>query len=141
MSNPNNNCLEGKKCPKCGSYGPLCVTAVSVFEMHDDGSEEYSDVEYDENSPASCSCGFTGTWGDFDDPPSDKPKLKTYTVVGISETDHNRWADTVEAETPQGAEKAAHSLYREQNGDPATSDCDDLTIAAVIDGDRVKIVA
>ena len=56
----NTNCLAGMECPKCGSLGPFKISATSVFEMHDDGSEAHGDVEFDDQAHCSCkACGYS----------------------------------------------------------------------------------
>lgn len=162
MTNPNENCLEGKKCPKCGSYGPFQITATSVFEMHDDGTDNHGDVEFDGSAPSSCpSCSHTGRWRDFDDPPSTKKDLVTYTVIGLYKDDGGgnreggRYATVVQAESPEKAEEEAQEICRNDNSKGSDNAVDEtvldldigqeqedlLDIAAVIEGDGFKIVA
>ncbi len=67
--NPNVNCLDGKRCPKCGSFGPFEVAVLTRVLLYDDGSDHAKDgtIEYDNNSPATChDCRYEGTFGDFD---------------------------------------------------------------------------
>lgn len=67
--NPNNNCLLGKRCPKCGSYGPFRVTGSTTFVLHDDGTSGHDDIEFSENSHAVCAgCAHAAPWAKFDDP-------------------------------------------------------------------------
>lgn len=56
----NTNCLEGMRCPKCGSEGPFAIEAKAVFEVHDDGTECYRDVEWEDDS--FCECMDCGHW-------------------------------------------------------------------------------
>jgi hypothetical protein len=66
---PNVNCLDGKRCPKCGSYGPFEVVVSMRVMLSDDGSDDAEDgaIEYDDDSPAVCyACLYKGTFGDFD---------------------------------------------------------------------------
>lgn len=66
--NPNVNCLAGKKCPKCGSYGPFYVNGSTTFKLHDDGTESHDDVEFAGGNFARCAgCGTSGAWSAFDD--------------------------------------------------------------------------
>ena len=63
---PNTNCLTGFSCPACDGEGPFLIEAKSTFEMHDDGSSEHKDVEFDIDSPCACSgCGYPGFVRDF----------------------------------------------------------------------------
>jgi hypothetical protein len=66
--NPNVNCLDGKQCPKCGSYGPFEVVVSMRIMLYDGGSGDAEDgaIEYDEDTPAMCySCRYRGKFGDF----------------------------------------------------------------------------
>lgn len=66
--NPNENCLEGFRCPKCGSYEPFKIAANSWFEVHDSGTDSFADVEWDHDSSCICmSCNYTGTVADFEE--------------------------------------------------------------------------
>lgn len=59
---PNINCLEGLRCPRCQSAEPFYITAVSTFEVWDNGTEDYSGVEWEGDSPCTCKqCNFTAT--------------------------------------------------------------------------------
>lgn len=70
MSNPNNNCLAGMSCPNCGSYGPFKIECASWFTVHDDGTDQHSDVSWDDESLCSCkSCDYGGTVEDFKNDP------------------------------------------------------------------------
>ena len=63
----NNNCLEGIKCPKCGSEGPFIVEVRVQVLMHDEGSEDCnSDNHWDGNSYMRCyMCDADGLAKDF----------------------------------------------------------------------------
>jgi hypothetical protein len=68
-SNPNVNCLEGKRCPDCGSYGPFEVVVSMRVLLCDNGTDNAEDgsIEYgDDASTKCCSCGHTGIFGDFE---------------------------------------------------------------------------
>ncbi len=56
MSNPNENCLEGMRCPNpdCGSYGPFQIRAEASFTVADDGTDDYEDVEWSDESWCRC---------------------------------------------------------------------------------------
>ena len=70
MPNPNANCLKGKRCPKCKSYGPFEVVGTCPFTVRDTGIDtEGRTPDFDRNSYAYCSCcDFSGAWDEFDDP-------------------------------------------------------------------------
>lgn len=64
----NTNCLEDKKCPKCGSEGPFQVSALVWILLYDNGADDVEDpaIEYDGASRAICdACGYRGQFGDF----------------------------------------------------------------------------
>jgi hypothetical protein len=68
--NPNLNCLEHRRCPRCGSYGPFEVSVSNWVLLCDEGTGDAKDksIEFDENSAAKCpSCEYTGQFGDFDE--------------------------------------------------------------------------
>lgn len=68
--NPNTNCLEGKRCPECGSYGPFEVVISKRVMLYDNGTESAEDdtTEYDDDSRTiCCSCRHGGKFGDFDE--------------------------------------------------------------------------
>jgi hypothetical protein len=57
----NTNCLDGMKCPKCGSEGPFKIAGTALFTVSDEGTEEYGDVEWDNNSYCHCpECDLDG---------------------------------------------------------------------------------
>lgn len=67
--NPNVNCLAGKLCRRCGSYGPFEVVVSMRVLLCDDGSGDAEDgtIEYDDESPAACyRCRYEARFGDFD---------------------------------------------------------------------------
>lgn len=67
----NENCLEGWKCPKCGSEGPFYIIDAVIHAtilMNDDGTmeEDVTATDWDDDSPARCYwCGFDGKVNDF----------------------------------------------------------------------------
>jgi hypothetical protein len=66
--NPNVNCLEGKQCRKCGSYGPFEVVVSMRVMLYDHGSGDAEDgaIEYDDDAPTMCYvCRYKGKFGDF----------------------------------------------------------------------------
>lgn len=65
---PNVNCLGGKRCPKCGSYGPFEVVVSMRVLLYDSGSDDAEDgsIEYDDNVLAMChACRYEAKFGDF----------------------------------------------------------------------------
>jgi hypothetical protein len=58
----NTNCLRGVRCPKatCGSEGPFQIEGTAMFEVHDDGTESFGDVDWDDDSQVTCTaCGHS----------------------------------------------------------------------------------
>lgn len=65
---PNINCLDGKRCPKCGSYGPFEVVVSMRVLLYDSGSDDAEDgaIKYDDNTFAICdACKYEGKFGKF----------------------------------------------------------------------------
>lgn len=55
----NTNCLEGMKCPKCGSLEPFEISARATFEVFDSGTEDYYEVAWENDSDCLCmECSF-----------------------------------------------------------------------------------
>jgi hypothetical protein len=61
MPNPNGNCLEGMRCPACGSYGPFHIEAECCVTVWDSGTEDYGGCEWGNGSACRCSCGVLKT--------------------------------------------------------------------------------
>lgn len=65
--NPNENCLYGMRCPnpKCGSYEPFLIEAITCAKVYDGGAES-SDLEWGEDAYCYCvKCDHEGTVRDF----------------------------------------------------------------------------
>ena len=52
----NDNCLEGMKCPKCGSEGPFRIWVSVEVMMHDDGSTDSPNGDQVWDNDSSCTC-------------------------------------------------------------------------------------
>lgn len=63
MENPNKNCLEGMRCPSCGSFGPFDIHAQIIVEVSDEGTEDTgSDYEWHDGAACKCNaCDHMGT--------------------------------------------------------------------------------
>jgi len=62
----NTNCLEGIACPKCESEGPFHIQAESLFSVSDDGTFEFGEVLWKDDSTIVCrDCGHRGTVREF----------------------------------------------------------------------------
>ncbi len=67
---PNTNCLDGKRCPECGSFGPFEVVASVRVLLYDDGIDNAEDgaTEYGGEARTVCrSCRHEGQFGEFDE--------------------------------------------------------------------------
>ena len=67
VENPNENCLQGMACPKCGSFGSFAIEVKMTVTMHDNGSDdEGGDQEWGNESYCRCNaCQHTGVVADF----------------------------------------------------------------------------
>jgi len=66
---PNSNCLDGKRCPMCGSYGPFEVVVSTRVLLYDTGTDdaENGSIEYDDDALAVCyACRYGAKFGNFD---------------------------------------------------------------------------
>jgi hypothetical protein len=72
MANPNTNCLEGMKCPKCESFGPFVIRARVSVTVTDDGTEDDGEgYEWDSSDPCECkACNHNGTVASFTEVPA-----------------------------------------------------------------------
>lgn len=62
----NDNCLAGMKCPRCGNGDELEICGMATFIVIDDGTSEFRDVEWGEDSECSCpECRHTAMVRDF----------------------------------------------------------------------------
>lgn len=62
----NSNCLAGMRCPKCGSYGWFSIHGKALFVVDDDGSSDFTGLEWEDSSFCACSqCDFEGKVRDF----------------------------------------------------------------------------
>lgn len=62
----NSNCLDGFQCPKCGSLEPFTICAQVMCTVYDEGTDEYGDVEWEDDSYCRChKCDHTGVVKDF----------------------------------------------------------------------------
>jgi hypothetical protein len=72
----NVNCLEGKRCPKCGQNRRFLIFAMAEFCMTDDGAEDNGDIDYGPESRATCpKCKHSGPWKIFEDDTPFAPSL------------------------------------------------------------------
>lgn len=63
---PATNCLNGIRCPVCGSTQRFRILATVDLTMVDNGTEEAEGSEWDATSPITCcNCRHTGVVGEF----------------------------------------------------------------------------
>jgi hypothetical protein len=73
----NTNCLADIKCPACGNEDSFRIAATSLFTVTDDGTDDYADVHWDDDSYADCpECHRHGTLRDFRDSVSEQPYFR-----------------------------------------------------------------
>ena len=66
----NTNCLQGFRCPKCGSIEPFYIDVVTSVRMWDDGSDlgYGADLEWEDDSYCMCGeCSHDGKVKDFNE--------------------------------------------------------------------------
>jgi hypothetical protein len=66
----NTNCLDGMKCPKCGSLEPFHIEVRTMIQYFDEGEDIHGDEEFDkewaEHSACVCDeCQYSGKVEDF----------------------------------------------------------------------------
>lgn len=64
---PNENCLEGMKCPKCGHEDSFGIACDIVMSVTDEGiNDNIGDYDWDDDAYCECrECGHSGTVKDF----------------------------------------------------------------------------
>lgn len=62
----NYNCLEGIQCPECGNERSFHIEAKALFQVYDNGTADYEEVQWEDNSYIACDqCTCSGKVGDF----------------------------------------------------------------------------
>lgn len=62
----NINCLQGIRCPECGSEEPFLIEMTGTVKAFDAGTEDMYDSEWNEESYMSCvECKHKGIVADF----------------------------------------------------------------------------
>lgn len=62
----NSNCLKDLQCPACGNAARLRIEGTSMFTVTDDGTDDYENVEWDNESYTECpECRHSDTLKDF----------------------------------------------------------------------------
>jgi hypothetical protein len=70
----NKNCLEGKRCPKCGQEDEILILTPMWVSLKDDGTDPFADslkmlgdVDYGHATVARCPvCQYEGVMSDFE---------------------------------------------------------------------------
>jgi hypothetical protein len=94
----NTNCLAGIKCPACGNEDSFRIAATAVFTVTDDGTDDYTAVEWDDDSDAECTeCQRRGNVKDFRNSASEESYFRgpSGTRYGYAEI-----ADRIRREAP-----------------------------------------
>lgn len=68
MTQKNENCLAGLKCPRCKGREPFTIAITCFTTVWDDGFDhiDSTDAEWDEESTCTCEiCKYCGTVKDF----------------------------------------------------------------------------
>lgn len=64
----NSNCLENLVCPECGHEESFKIRALATFDVIDDGTNDYEEVDWDSSSFCQCGnpeCEHRGTVAEF----------------------------------------------------------------------------
>jgi len=68
MTESNENCLDGMRCPGCGSLGPYMIRVTCMATVSDDGTDDFEGVEWEDDAPCTCNqCGHRAKVKDFKD--------------------------------------------------------------------------
>jgi len=68
MSKKNENCLEGMKCPNCGSLGPYKIVSSCWAVWTDEGTRDYTEFEFGDEDACIClNCEYNATVNCFED--------------------------------------------------------------------------
>ena len=64
---PNTNCLDGMRCPRCGSYEPFTIYGLTGNAVvYDEGTEEVTGIEWEDDAECKCGrCEFDGLVREF----------------------------------------------------------------------------
>jgi hypothetical protein len=139
MKTENANCLDGMKCPKCGSLEPFSIEVRMMVAVSDDGTEDYGNAEWEDASYCECrACCFHGIAGDFRIDRAAKPLLP-YSVLllypdYISQGDHETYFAHVDAANPVQAIQAARQMAAAAQKPAAVYDPDDFASLICIAG-------
>src|SRR5208282_1322179 len=140
MTSENTNCLEGMKCPKCGSLEPFKIEISTLVKIFDDGTDDdLGNHSWGDNSYCECcECAYAATAGDFK---ADKPNrpLLPYSVLLLypdSMTDGRRqtYFAHVEAANPSEAVHAARAKAAAAQEPDAIYDPADFALLICIAG-------
>jgi hypothetical protein len=113
--NPNTNCLEGMRCPSCGSYGPFQMEANIVVLVSDEGTQDAGgDYEWDLDHSCKCEeCSHAATIGDFTEEPQQAPTWRVERTLKALHLAANRGGmiiSTVWAERYAGVDQSGRGF-------------------------------
>jgi hypothetical protein len=122
----NTNCLENIKCPVCGNEDSFRIAAKTIATVTADGTEDYGDMEWDDDSYAECTrCHRDGTLRDFEVRKDLDAGAKYYATL-----DRNGTEDEITIFTPDGRRMLCVAFWDEP----------DIASAGQLKADAVLIV-
>ena len=131
--NPNTNCLEGWKCPECGSFGPFNVVATSTFRLQDAGCVHFEGLDYETDDPVRClHCDHGGIVATFTEGKKKYSVLLLYPDYLSDGT--TTYYHLTEACSPKKAALKAQQAALKALGEAVCDDCEDLLVLLLIEG-------
>ena len=119
--NPNENCLEGMKCPECESFGPFKIeaTKVGMVTVYDDGTEDdhEGDMKWKDSSPCECTdCGHEATVAEFNG--EEAPSKSRFVVVLEGDTSLERAVHVLSTKEEAEEKRIEHAKLRAGRSSP-----------------------
>jgi hypothetical protein len=101
-------------CPKCGERGPYHIEATSTFTVMADGTDDYGDVEWSDDSACECAqCGFDGIVADFTGSRSAPDNRDFWRQTAVELFDQCSSRDSVEEHLSQTQIERLHDALNE----------------------------
>lgn len=128
---PNENCLEGFRCPECGHEDDFMIDGTTTFSVEDAGTGDTQDVHWDDHSFCACGdCQHSGIVKDFQidtqvvEPgiPCDPidavaPKIESVAALLYDYLVQRDLTSDAKEEVEAGTKDVLHAL-KHTNGDP-----------------------
>lgn len=121
----NTNCLEGMRCPHCGSTDRFEIVGTARFVVTDDGTDSFENPDWGSDDNCYCpECQHSGVVKDFKG--GDVPVLKAFDV-DMCRISYGHYTIRVWAMDEKNAEEAAHEvagnfLYSEKTSEYEAND-------------------